>query len=49
MTLGALAIANEDPTGTAAQILAASVPNAIDQCENAVGADGTWTETPNYW
>ena len=49
LILGALAIANDDTTGIAAQILAAAVPNAVAGCEMAATADGTSTETPNYW
>lgn len=47
--MGALAIANEDPTGIAARVLAQAVPNSAEHCGNAVQPDGTWTETPNYW
>lgn len=49
LTMGALAIANEDPTGTAAAILAKTVPNAASNCAMGVQPDGTWTETANYW
>lgn len=49
LTIGALAILGEDTTGTAEQILALSVPNALKACVNAVTSDGTWAETGNYW
>ncbi|KAM0789095.1 hypothetical protein ACM66B_003152 [Microbotryomycetes sp. NB124-2] len=49
LTLGALAIANEDPTGAAQSILEKTVANAKDNCAMAVQPDGTWTETANYW
>lgn len=49
LSAGALAIANEDPTGIAAQILAYTVPNAAANCANSVQTDGTWTETAAYW
>ncbi|KAK4047892.1 hypothetical protein OIV83_005074 [Microbotryomycetes sp. JL201] len=49
LTLGALAIANDDPTGSAQSLLAKTVPNAQANCAMAVQPDGTWTETANYW
>jgi hypothetical protein len=49
MTFGALAILGDDTTGTAEQILAQSVPNAVSNCAQAVSSDGTWSETANYW
>ncbi|KAM0750669.1 hypothetical protein T439DRAFT_289176 [Meredithblackwellia eburnea MCA 4105] len=49
LTIGALAIANEDPTGVAAQLLSLAVPNANANCAMAPSPDGTWSETPNYW
>lgn len=44
--MGALAIANEDPTGLAASVLKAALDNALDNCAASVQTDGTWTETP---
>lgn len=49
MTLGALAILGDDTSGTAEQILAQSIPNALSGCVMAVSSDGTWAETANYW
>ncbi|CCM03112.1 uncharacterized protein FIBRA_05233 [Fibroporia radiculosa] len=49
LTMGALAILDDDPTGTAAQLLGYTIPNAILNCAEAVSSDGTWQETPNYW
>ncbi|GAA6008345.1 uncharacterized protein JCM10292_005541 [Rhodotorula paludigena] len=51
LMMGALAIVNEDPTGTIArQMIDLTVPNAVEYCSFATAAnDGTWTETPNYW
>lgn len=49
MTAGALAIANEDPTGVASQILQLTVPNAVTNCANGPSSDGTWSETSDYW
>ncbi|GAA95916.1 uncharacterized protein L969DRAFT_161862 [Mixia osmundae IAM 14324] len=49
LILGALAILNEDPTGQAQQLLAAAIPNAQDNCLQAVQDDGTWSETSDYW
>ncbi|GAA5880284.1 hypothetical protein JCM1840_007115, partial [Sporobolomyces johnsonii] len=49
LTMGALAIANEDPTGIAAQILSQTVPNAEAHCSWAPSSEGTWSETANYW
>lgn len=46
--MGALAIANEDPTGISARILKYTLPNAAAHCAFAVQTDGTWTETPDY-
>jgi hypothetical protein len=47
--MGALAIANEDPTGVSARILGYTVPNAAVAVSMAPSSDGTWSETPNYW
>lgn len=49
MVLGALAIVDEDTTGTASAILAAAPDNAKKSCMKAVAEDGTWAETPDYW
>lgn len=49
MTLGALAILGDDPSGMAERILALTVPNAKANCLNGVHPDGTWAETANYW
>ncbi|SDA02566.1 BZ3500_MvSof-1268-A1-R1_Chr7-2g09497 [Microbotryum saponariae] len=49
LIMGALAIANEDTTGIAAKVLAYATANSAEVCAMAVQADGTWTETPNYW
>ncbi|BGP31527.1 hypothetical protein JCM10296v2_003297 [Rhodotorula toruloides] len=50
MTMGALAIINEDPTnGIAKQILGYTVPNAVEYCSFAPSPEGTWSETANYW
>ncbi|TFK56547.1 heparinase II/III family protein [Heliocybe sulcata] len=49
LTMGALAILNDDTSGTAEQLLGLTVPNANDNCVYAVTSDGTWTETANYW
>ncbi|KAL8292314.1 hypothetical protein RQP46_001780 [Phenoliferia psychrophenolica] len=49
LTLGALAIANEDTSGLASKILAYTVPNANENCAYAPSPDGTWAETANYW
>ncbi len=49
LTLGALAILNDDPTGTATAILAQSIPNAVANCAHGPTSDGSWTETSDYW
>ncbi|KIW13005.1 hypothetical protein PV08_08192 [Exophiala spinifera] len=49
LLLGALAIYNEDPTGTAAQILPDTIANSQEYCAHAISSDGTWLETPDYW
>ncbi|KAK7892304.1 hypothetical protein LTR67_007400 [Exophiala xenobiotica] len=49
LMLGALAIYNEDPTGTAAQILPDTIANSQEYCAHAISSDGTWLETPDYW
>lgn len=49
LTMGALAILGDDTTGIAAQLLALTVPNALQNCALAISSDGTWSETANYW
>ncbi|CAE6455040.1 unnamed protein product [Rhizoctonia solani] len=49
LTLGALAILGDDPTGTAETMLGLTIPNAQKNCVLAPSSDGTWSETPNYW
>jgi hypothetical protein len=49
LTMGALAIYNEDPTGIAARILGYTVANAPNNCGMASSSDGSWSETANYW
>ena len=49
LTLGALAIAGEDPTGIAQELLSHTVPNAQQNCAYGVQTDGTWSETSDYW
>ncbi|KZV83151.1 hypothetical protein EXIGLDRAFT_777848 [Exidia glandulosa HHB12029] len=49
LTIGALAILGDDPTGTAEAILSKTIDDAKSACVNAPSSDGSWTETPNYW
>jgi len=49
LTLGALAILEDDTTGVAQQILGLTPQNAVQNCAYATTDDGTWTETANYW
>lgn len=49
LTLGALAILEDDTTGVAAELLGYTVDNANSACVNAVADDGSWAETANYW
>ncbi|KAG6853867.1 hypothetical protein C0991_000474 [Blastosporella zonata] len=49
LTLGSLAILDDDTTGVAKQLLGLTVPNALKNCAQAVSDDGTWAETANYW
>ncbi|KAG6878616.1 hypothetical protein C0993_001139 [Termitomyces sp. T159_Od127] len=49
LTLGALAILNDDTSGIAEQVLGQTIPNALKNCALAVSDDGTWSETANYW
>lgn len=49
LTMGALAILGDDTSGFAESLLGLTVPNALQNCVDAVTDDGTWTETANYW
>ena len=49
LTMGALAILGDDPTGMAAQMINFTLPNAVSGCATAPRSDGSWTETANYW
>jgi len=49
LTMGALAILQDDPTGVAETILGLTIPNALSNCAQAPTSDGSWTETANYW
>jgi len=49
LTLAALAILGDDTTGTASQILSLTVPDALANCAAGPTADGTWSETMDYW
>lgn len=49
LTMGALSILGDDTTGIAAQLLALTIPNALQNCALAPSSDGTWSETANYW
>ncbi len=49
LTLGALAVMDEDQNGMAAQILQLAVPGAQANCFQGAYSDGTWAESPNYW
>jgi len=49
LILGALAILDDDTTGTATQMLGYSVPNAVANCAHVPSTDGTGAETANYW
>lgn len=49
LTIGALAIIDEDTTGVASRLLGQTVNNAKANCAQAVASDGTWAETANYW
>lgn len=49
LTMGALAIIDDDTTGQAKQLLSLTVPNAAQNCADGPSSDGTWSETPNYW
>ncbi|CUA69643.1 hypothetical protein RSOLAG22IIIB_04019 [Rhizoctonia solani] len=49
LTVGALAILGDDPTGTAETMLGLTIPNAQKNCAAGPSSDGTWSETPNYW
>jgi len=49
LTMGALAILGDDPTGIAEHILGLTIPNAVNNCAQGPSSDGTWNETANYW
>lgn len=49
LTMASLAILADDTTGIASQLLGYTVDNAKQNCVYAVGGDGTWSETANYW
>ncbi|PWN87670.1 hypothetical protein FA10DRAFT_268997 [Acaromyces ingoldii] len=49
LLLGALAIATEDTTGFAQNIITNVIPNMKGNCMQGVYDDGTWSETANYW
>ena len=49
LTIGSLAIIGEDTTNIAVDLLTKVIDNAKGGCINAVVADGSWAETPNYW
>ncbi|KAF8519151.1 chondroitin AC/alginate lyase [Hysterangium stoloniferum] len=49
LTMGALAILGDDPTGQAQQMLSLTIPNANKNCVMGPSTDGTWSETANYW
>ena len=49
LTMGSLAILGDDTSGIAEQLLGRTIPNALQNCMNAVSSDGTWSETANYW
>jgi hypothetical protein len=49
LTMGALAVLEDDPTGWASQLLGLTIPNAEQNCAQGPSTDGTWSETPNYW
>lgn len=48
-TAGALAIYDEDTSGTAKKMLSLSIPSALNGCAMAISSDGTWLETQDYW
>jgi hypothetical protein len=48
LTLGALAVLEDDKSGVAQQVLAKTIPNANENCVQGPSSDGTWQETPNY-
>ena len=49
LTMAALAIVDEDTTGTAQAVLGYTADNAKTNCFAAVRNDGTWAETSDYW
>lgn len=49
LTMGSLALLGDDTSGIPEALLGLTIPNALQNCIQAVTSDGTWTETPNYW
>ena len=49
LSMAALAIVDEDTTGTAQAVLGYTADNAKTNCFAAVRNDGTWAETSDYW
>lgn len=49
ITLGSLAILNDDTTGLAEQLIPLAIANATANCVFAPTTDGTWSETADYW
>jgi len=49
LTLGSLAILNDDTSGIAKQLLGLTIQSAKENCAQAPMTDGTWAESPNYW
>ncbi|CCA69124.1 hypothetical protein PIIN_03024 [Serendipita indica DSM 11827] len=49
LIMGALAVYEDDTTGTASQLLERAVPNAVANCAFVPSSDGTGSETANYW
>ena len=49
LTLGALAVANEAPTGISQQLLSNTIANVKENGVFGVAPDGTWSETADYW
>jgi Heparinase II/III-like protein len=49
LIMGSLALLGDDTSGISESLLGLTIPNALQNCIQAVTSDGTWTETPNYW
>jgi hypothetical protein len=49
LTMGALALLGDDTSGVAATLLGLTINNAKQNCAFGPTADGTWSETANYW